>query len=87
MTPTDPAALYPIHWPSLVYWFLIWLGLGFGLVEVLAIRGKIPLQPLSVSVWSLQSVHWALPWLVPLLVLLAMALLTVHLVKPFAAFL
>ncbi len=77
---------YPLQWGSLLYWG-IWLGLFFGVPEILAIKRVIPIQPLSDTVWSLGEIHWALPWLIPLLVLIAMALLTVHLVRPFAAFL
>lgn len=53
---------------------------------MLAIKRRIPIQPLSDTVWSLESIHWALPWLIPLLVLIAMTLVLVHLVHPFAAF-
>ena len=54
--------------------WLGWLAL-FGLLEVPAVLHRVPWVPMSDWVWRLEKLWWPLPWLV----IVALALLMVHL--------
>lgn len=54
--------------------WLGWLG-AFGVLELLAIWGKVPWSSMSAWVWQLERLWAPLPWLV----IVALALLMVHL--------
>lgn len=46
-----------------IYWFVVWIGLGFGVPEFLAWLKVIPMDTLSQTDWLNQSEHW---WLADL---------------------
>ncbi len=59
-------------WSTIVW--LSWLGL-FGVLELLAVFHKVPWHTMSHWTWELEAAWWPLPWLV----IVALALLMVHL--------
>lgn len=54
--------------------WLSWLAL-FGVLEMLAIRKLVPWTSMSQWTWALERLWWPLPWLI----IVALALLMVHL--------
>ena len=59
-------------WSTIVW--LGWLAL-FGVFELSALWGKVPWTTMSQWTWDLEAAWWPLPWLV----IVALALLMVHL--------
>jgi hypothetical protein len=59
-------------WSTLVW--LSWLA-AFGVLELLGISRRVPWRSMSEWTWSLEAHWWPLPWLV----IVALALLMVHL--------